>query len=110
MTTAASIDLPTLRGAIASLRPVCVVDTREQNELPIGRLPVVRKNLYCGDYSLAGAEWSAGIERKSIEDLVGCCMGERDRWERSLLRLRGCPFRRLLIVGSIGPIKTQTYT
>ncbi len=104
-----AFDLPTLRGAIASLRPVCAVDTREQLILPIRRLPVIRKSLYCGDYSLAGAEWSAGIERKSIEDLVGCCMGERDRWERSLLRLRGAYFRRLLIVGSRSEIELQRY-
>lgn len=110
MTKAADIDLPTLRGAIANLRPVVAVDSREQNELPIRRLPVVRKGLYCGDYSLAGAEWSAGIERKSIEDLVGCCMGEnRDRFERELMRLRGCYFRRILIEGSRGLIETQRY-
>ena len=105
----ADIDLPTLRGAIANLRPVCVADTREQLVLPIRRLPVIRKNLYCGDYSLAGAEWSVGIERKSIEDLVGCCMSERDRWERSLLRLRGAYFRRLLICGSRGEIELGRY-
>src|SRR5260221_7085721 len=34
MATAANIDLPTLRGAIASLRPVCVVDTREAKRTP----------------------------------------------------------------------------
>jgi len=61
MATAANIDLPTLRGAIASLRPVCVADSREQLVLPIRRLPVIRKTMYCGDYSLAGAEWSVGI-------------------------------------------------
>jgi DNA excision repair protein ERCC-4 len=109
MTPATDIDLPTLRGAIASLRPVCAADTREQLILPIRRLPVIRKNLYCGDYSLDGAEWSVGIERKSIEDLVNCCTSERDRWERSLLRLRGCPFRRLLIVGSRGEIELGRY-
>ena len=36
-------------------------------------------------------------------------MAERDRWERSLLRLRGCYFRRLLIEGSRGEIELQRY-
>jgi hypothetical protein len=107
--TTSAYDLPALRGAIANLRPVCVADSREQLVLPIRRLPVVRQSLYCGDYSLAGATWSAGIERKSIEDLVNCCMSERDRWERSLLRLRGCPFRRLVIIGSRGEIELGRY-
>jgi DNA excision repair protein ERCC-4 len=70
----------------------------------------VRKALYAGDYALLGAEWAAAIERKSIEDLVGCCTGDnRERFERELMRLRGCAFRRLLIVGSRGLIKTGRY-
>jgi hypothetical protein len=60
MTLATDIDLPTLRGSIASLRPVCAADTREQLILPIRRLPVIRKNLYCGDYSLAGRSGRLG--------------------------------------------------
>jgi ERCC4-type nuclease len=109
MTEAANIDFPTLRGTIANLRPVCLADTREQLVLPIRRLPVIRKTLYCGDYSLAGAEWAVGIERKSIEDLVSCCLSDRDRWIRSLLRLRGAHFRRLLIIGSRGDIELGRY-
>jgi DNA excision repair protein ERCC-4 len=102
--------LPALKGSIANLHCVVAIDTREQNELPIRRLKSVRKALYAGDYALLGAEWAAAIERKSIEDLVGCCVGEnRDRFERELMRLRGCPFRRLLIVGSRGLIETQRY-
>jgi|SRR5260221_1324172 len=110
MTTAAKIDLPTLRGAIANLQPVVVIDSREQDPLPITRLKTVRRGLYSGDYALAQAEWAAAIERKSIEDVVSCMMGaNRDRFERELMRLRGCPFRRLLIVGSRGLIETQRY-
>jgi hypothetical protein len=33
----------------------------------------------------------------------------RDRWERSLMRLRGCPFRRLLIVGTREEIEAGRY-
>ena len=41
------------------------------------------------------------IERKTVSDLVGSCMGEnRERFERELHRLRGYRFKRLLVVGS----------
>jgi DNA excision repair protein ERCC-4 len=50
------------------------------------------------------------VERKSIGDLVNCCMGEnRQRFERELRRLRGYRFKRLLIVGSRGEIEVMRY-
>jgi ERCC4-type nuclease len=80
---------------------VVVVDNREACPLVFTRLKAIRGTLYSGDYSALGLEESISIERKSIEDLVGCCMGSnRDRFERELLRLRGYRFRRLLVVGS----------
>ena len=44
--------------------------------------------LEAGDYSLAGFERRVAIERKSIQDLVGCLTGERPRFERELQRLK----------------------
>jgi hypothetical protein len=39
---------------------------------------------------VAGLEELFVIERQSIADLVGCCIGEsRERFERELHRLRG---------------------
>ncbi len=95
--------LPALRslGDLAVERPAVVVDTREQEPLPIRRLPVVRATLPTGDYSLAGCEEAFAVERKSTADLVACCCGQnRERFERELHRLRGFRFKRLLIVGS----------
>ena len=67
--------LPALRhlGELANRLPVIVCDTREQEPLPIRRLPVVRAGLYTGDYSLAGLETVFAVERKSIPDIVSCC-------------------------------------
>jgi ERCC4-type nuclease len=107
-----TFDFPVLRDALANLSSVVVaiIDTREQKPLPFHRLKTVRKTLYCGDYALDNAPWAAAIERKSIEDAVGCCMGEnRARFEKELMRLHGCSFRRLLIVGSRGDIEQQRY-
>ena len=44
--------------------------------------------LDAGDYSLAGFERRVAVERKSIQDLVGCLTGERPRFERELQRLK----------------------
>lgn len=104
--------LPALRhlGDLADLRPTIVVDTREQDPLPICRLPSVRGTLTSGDYSVAGLEDLFAVERKSIPDLVSCCVGEnRERLERELHRLRGCRFARLLIVGTREEIEGGCY-
>ena len=117
MSTAIPIapDLPTLPalkrlGKLADLRPVIIIDTREQTPLPIKRLETVRAGLQTADYSFQGGEQMFGIERKSIDDLVGCCMGEnRERFEREMHRLRGFRFKRLLIVGPRWMIDAHRY-
>lgn len=104
--------LPALRhlGDLADRRPVIVCDTREQAPLPITRLPVIRAGLYSGDYSIAGLESVFSIERKSISDLVGCCVNSnRERFENELHRLRGFRFSRLLIIGARAEIERGEY-
>ena len=108
-------DLPTLPalkglGDLAGLRPVIVTDTREQLPLPFKRLASVRATLTSGDYSFYGGEEVFAVERKTVADLVGCCVGEnRERFFRELHRLRGYRFKRLLIVGTREQIETGTY-
>ena len=110
-----SSELPTLPalkqlGKLADLRPVVVIDTREQTPLPIARLATVRAGLQSGDYSFQGAEQVFAVERKSVDDLVGCCTGEnRERFEREMHRLRGFRFKRLVIVGSRRMIEAGQY-
>jgi ERCC4-type nuclease len=104
--------LPGLRGLrdLADLRPTIVIDSREQAPLHFERLRSVTGNLYVGDYSIAGCESSFSVERKSIDDLVNCCMGEnRERLERELLRLRGYCFKRLLVIGTREDIAAGRY-
>jgi DNA excision repair protein ERCC-4 len=90
--------------------PVIVIDTREQDPLPIAGLPFLRGTLVSGDYSILGAEELFAVERKSIADLVACCTGEnRSRFERELHRLRGFEFARLLVVGAPEDIAAGRY-
>ncbi|HET9374285.1 MAG TPA: ERCC4 domain-containing protein [Chthoniobacterales bacterium] len=94
--------LPALRGLgeLADAEPIIVIDTREQDPLPFSRLATRRGTLITGDYSVAGLEGLFSVERKTVEDLTGCCIGGRERFERELHRLRGFRFRRLLIIGT----------
>lgn len=95
---------------LADIRPVAVIDTREQAPLVFTRLPAQRGTLQSGDYSFVGGENLFAVERKSVADLVGCCMGEaRERFFRELHRLRGFRFRRLLVVGTAQEIATGQY-
>ena len=74
------------------------------------RLASVRGTLTTGDYSVAALEDLFSIERNTVSDLVGCCMGEnRERFERELHRLRGYRFKRLLVVGSEAEILAGQY-
>lgn len=104
--------LPGLRGLreLADLRPVIVIDNREQAPLKFERLASVAGTLYAGDYSVRGLEGSFAVERKSIADLVNCCMGaNRERFEHELLRLRGYRFKRLLVIGTRDDIAADRY-
>jgi len=104
--------LPALKGLgdLAGLRPVLVTDTREQLPLPFKRLAFVSGTLATGDYSFRGGEELFAVERKSIADLVGCCVGDnRERFFRELHRLRGYRFKRLLVVGTRDEIEAGTY-
>jgi DNA excision repair protein ERCC-4 len=104
--------LPALRslGELADRAPVIVIDTREQEPLVFERLISLRGTLTTGDYSVAFLEDVFSIERKTVSDLVGCCMGEnRERFERELHRLRGYRFKRLLVVGSEAEILAGQY-
>jgi DNA excision repair protein ERCC-4 len=104
--------LPALRslGELADSEPIIVVDTREQDPLPFSRLKTESGTLVTADYSVVGLEHLFGVERKSISDLVGCCVGQnRERFERELHRLRGFRFKRLLVVGSEAQILKGEY-
>ena len=104
--------LPALKrlGELREAKPVIVVDSREQTPLLFTRLASERGTLQTGDYSFRGGEELFAIERKSVPDLVACCMGaERDRFSRELHRLRGYRFKRLLIVGTREEIERGDY-
>jgi hypothetical protein len=83
------LKLPALKGlgSLADCEPIIVVDTREQTPLPFRRFQTRGGTLLSGDDSVAGLEHLFVVERKSIGDVVACCVGQnRERFERELHR------------------------
>jgi ERCC4-type nuclease len=112
MATETELTFPALRGLgeLANTKPVICIDSREQQPLVFTRLRSVVGTLQSGDYTVVGLGELFAVERKTVSDLVGCCIGEnRERFERELHRLRGFRFKRLLIVGSELEIQSGTY-
>ena len=84
---------------------VCIVDTREQLPLDLSPLRTEAGTLATGDYSLKGLEHLVCIERKSLDDLLGCVGRDRDRFERELQRMLAYPVRVLLVESSWAEIE-----
>lgn len=79
-----------------------IVDSREQfpYEFPRG-VPVIRKKLDAGDYSVTGLEGHFAIERKSLDDCFSTVIADRPRFVRELERLRTYPRAFLLVEGTL---------
>ncbi|EDY16162.1 hypothetical protein CfE428DRAFT_6266 [Chthoniobacter flavus Ellin428] len=91
------------------ISPTILIDSREQDPLPIQAYPTAVRGLTSGDYSVAGLESLFSVERKSIPDLVQSLTRDRDRFLRELERLRGYRFARLLVIGCPGQIEQGHY-
>jgi ERCC4-type nuclease len=63
-----------------------VADTREQEPYSFD-LPVVRRALPAGDYSVEGLETRVAVERKSLDDFVQTVIRGRKRFRNELLKL-----------------------
>ncbi len=84
----------------ATLKPenvTALIDTREQQLLDLSPLKTEAATLPTGDYSLKGLEHVVAIERKSLDDLLGCVGRDRERFDREVQRLLAYPVRVLLI-------------
>ncbi len=84
---------------------VCLIDTREQLPLDLAPLRTMPATLATGDYSLLGLEHHVCIERKSLDDLLGCVGRDRDRFERELHRMLAYPVRVLLVESTWGEVE-----
>jgi DNA excision repair protein ERCC-4 len=92
-------------------RPIILIDTREQWPLRFSPQAVVcRGTVPSGsDYSVLGYESRIGIERKSLQDLVGSLTQGRERFMRSLRRLRERQYRLLLVESTFEALAGGAY-
>ena len=89
-----------------------VIDTREQLPFDLSPLKMVRGTLATGDYGILGLEGVAAIERKSVQDLIGCIPREPDgtsRFEREIQRLLSYETRAIVVEGSWSSIEMKQY-
>jgi ERCC4-type nuclease len=89
-----------------------IIDTREQ--LPYAfqgyEVKIETANLPVGDYSLPGFEDRAAIERKTLNDLVGCLMGkDRTRFERELTKGRAYDLFAVVVEAALSDVSQGKY-
>jgi DNA excision repair protein ERCC-4 len=89
-----------------------IVDSREQLPFYFDKYEcsTCRTALPAGDYSLVGFEDRIAIERKSLDDLVGCLMGaDRERFERELCKAKSYDFFAVVVEASMEDLANGRY-
>ena len=92
--------------------PIRIIrDSREPAPFAFSGLPVEVEvgALEAGDYSVRGFERRVAVERKELQDLVGCLSGERDRFERELVRLRGYDCAAVIVEEPMSALRQGRY-
>lgn len=84
------------------------IDTREQlpyefqSPSEVGTVPI-------GDYSIVGLENYIAIERKELNDLIGCLTTGRERFERELLKSESLEYFCLILECSLSDLASGRY-
>ena len=91
-----------------------IIDSREQKPLELeyaeGKtLKHSLGTLYTGDYSVKGLEHVIAIERKSLDDLMGCIGKDRARFDKEILRLRGYEVKAIVVESTWKVIENGKY-
>jgi len=89
------------------MAPKIKIDTREQapyefENSEVGTVPV-------GDYSICGLENHIAIERKELNDLIGCLTTGRERFEKELHKGRALDYFGLVVEASLSDLVNGHY-
>jgi ERCC4-type nuclease len=84
------------------------IDSREQKPYQF-KTPFETGTLPTGDYSLSGLENYIAIERKNIDDLIGCLTGDRERFEKELFRAKALDYFALVIECNLSDLVNGRY-
>jgi ERCC4-type nuclease len=85
-----------------------IIDSREQLPYEFGGASEAG-TLDVGDYSLAGVGDAVAIERKTIDDLVGCLTKDRERFKQCLQRGKSLDYFALVLEASLSDLKDGRY-
>lgn len=100
--------LRTRRGSGGDVKMRFKVDTREK--LPYEfRNPCEVGTLQVGDYSICGLENHISIERKTVDDLIGCLTHDRKRFEKELHKGKALDYFGLIVEASLSDLVNGKY-
>ena len=87
---------------------VILTDTREQRPYTF-QAPTGTGTLQVGDYSIVGLENHIAIERKELNDLIGCLTTGRERFERELHKGKALDYFALVIEANLSDLVNGHY-
>lgn len=86
-----------------------IIDTREQRPWNLDPLKSKSGTLATGDYSILGLENEIAIERKSLDDLLGCIGQHRKRFDKEIVRLRAYDCRAVIVETTWAQLESGQY-
>lgn len=89
-----------------------LIDTREQSPFLFNGYDcnIIFGTVTTGDYSLVGMDSRCAVERKSLDDLLGCLTGAgRERFERELQRAKGLDAFAVVVEASMQDMAEHKY-
>lgn len=89
-----------------------LVDSREPSPHPWAAhwsAELVRGTILTGDISLPGCEHLVCIERKTVDDLIGCLTTSRERFSKELARAQAIPHFWVVCEGSYSDLLSGRY-
>jgi len=91
--------------------PVLIKDSREPAVAwdEYFKAPMIVRKLDTGDYSVDGLETMIAIERKTLDDLVGCLGKGRARFERELERSQALDYFAVIVEEGYAQLATGNY-
>ena len=95
-----------------TMQPLSIVsDSREQAPFRFEGFACTVEigTLAAGDYSVAGFERRVAVERKELQDLIGCLGADRERFQRELARLRGYDCAAVVVEAPVMALRTGRY-
>jgi ERCC4-type nuclease len=87
---------------------IIIIDTREQLPYKFD-VPCEVATVPIGDYSILGLEDQVAIERKTVNDLIGCLTKDRERFERELHKGRALDYFALIVEASLSDLANGKY-